>query len=141
MNLNQITVPVKDVPKSVEFYQKLGLKLIVDAHDSYARFECPGGDSTFSLHRVDYRPPSPGDSVTALDPPPSPANGIWIYFEVPDVDATVKSLEEKGIEIDEQPVDQRWLWREARLRDLDNNVIIIYRAGENRKNPPWRKKD
>lgn len=141
MNLNQVTVPVIDVPKSIEFYQKLGLKLIAHTHNNYARFECPGGDSTFSLHRVDHSPPSPGDSVTILDPPSAPSEGIWIYFEVPDVDATVKALEEKGIVFDEQPVDQTWLWREARLKDLDENVIIIYHAGENRKNPPWRKQD
>ncbi len=31
MNLNQVTVPAKDVAVSVEFYKKLGLQLIVDS--------------------------------------------------------------------------------------------------------------
>ena len=44
----------------------------------------------------------------------------------------------KGIVIEEYPVDQPWLWREARIKDLDNNQIIIYVAGDNRLNPPWR---
>jgi hypothetical protein len=65
-------------------------------------------------------------------------NGIWIYFEEVHLDEKVKSLEEKGILFEEQPNDKPWLWREARLKDLDNNQIILYHAGENRISPPWR---
>jgi catechol 2,3-dioxygenase-like lactoylglutathione lyase family enzyme len=127
MNLNQITVPVKNVPLAIEFYQKLGLRLIVHTHDDYARFECPGGDSTFSLHRVDDGPSGP--------------NGIWIYFEVEDVDKTIEELGKTlgQAVIEETPNDKPWLWRESRVKDLDGNQIIIYSAGKNRKNPPWRK--
>jgi catechol 2,3-dioxygenase-like lactoylglutathione lyase family enzyme len=125
LNLNQITIPVLSVPKSIEFYKALGLKLIVHTHDDYARFECAAGDVTLSLARVDSLPTG---------------TGIHVYFEVENVDATVKELEESlGKEmVTEQPGDKTWLWREARLKDLDGNVIIIYHAGENRKNPPWR---
>jgi hypothetical protein len=31
-----------------------------------------------------------------------------------------------------------YLWREAFLRDPDGNVIVLFSAGENRLNPPWR---
>jgi catechol 2,3-dioxygenase-like lactoylglutathione lyase family enzyme len=122
MNLNQITVPVTNLDKSITFYEKLGLRLIVKSPD-YARFECPEGDSTFSLHSVDK---------------PTVADGIWIYFEVKDPDAYVLLLLEKGITFDEMPTDKPWLWREARLKDPDGNQLIIYHAGNNRKNPPWR---
>jgi catechol 2,3-dioxygenase-like lactoylglutathione lyase family enzyme len=122
MNLNQITVPVKNVPASIEFYKKLGLQLIVHTHDDYARFECEG-PSTFSIHRVDQLPSG---------------EGIWVYFEVPDVDKRIQELMDVGLEIGEHPKDQTWLWREARLKDLDGNQIIIYHGGENRKNPPWK---
>jgi len=43
MNLNQITVPSLDLTKSIPFYEKIGLKLIVKALPHYARFECPDG--------------------------------------------------------------------------------------------------
>ncbi|MEP0481508.1 MAG: VOC family protein, partial [Nonlabens sp.] len=33
MNLNQITIPVLDIPKSIAFYESLGLNLIVHTHD------------------------------------------------------------------------------------------------------------
>jgi catechol 2,3-dioxygenase-like lactoylglutathione lyase family enzyme len=125
MNLNQITVPVLDIPKSIKFYQTLGLKLIVES-PHYARFECPDGEATFSLHITDKLPK--GD-------------GISVYFECEDLDNKVAELVKKGIEFDELPNDKRWLWREAHLRDPDNNHVILFYGGENRKDPPWKIKE
>jgi len=123
MNLNQVTIPVLNLNRSIAFYKTLGLELIVHSNDHYARFVCPDGSSTFSLHVVERLPS--GD-------------GAWIYFEVEDVAATVQSLEATGIIFEEQPVDQTWLWTEARLKDPDGNQLLIYHAGENRLDPPWR---
>ena len=53
MNLNQITIKSPDVNRAVEFYQKLGLRLIVDSSPRYVRFECPNGESTFSVSHAD----------------------------------------------------------------------------------------
>ncbi len=50
----------------------------------------------------------------------------------------VKQLKEKGIIFTSEPEDKLWLWREAHLQDPDDNSIILYHAGDNRKNPPWR---
>lgn len=123
MNLNQITVPSLDVEKATEFYKKLGLQLIVEALPNYARFLCTEGDSSFSIHHVEELPS--GD-------------GIHVYFECINLDNTVGLLLDKGVKFEELPNDKPWLWREARLRDLDNNQIILFFGGENRKNPPWR---
>ncbi|MFY0605235.1 MAG: VOC family protein [Cyclobacteriaceae bacterium] len=123
MNLNQVTVPSLNLSKSIPFYEKLGLKLIVKALPHYARFECPDGDSTFSIHLVDELPK--GD-------------GVYVYFECENLDHHVRSLKERGITFDQEPADQNWLWREARLKDLDNNQVILFYGGDNRKNPPWR---
>ncbi len=123
MNLNQITVPVRDVAKSIIFYEQLGLTIIVKALPGYARFMCPVGDATFSLHEVDKLPDEAG---------------VWIYFETDNLDRDVEKLISKGIKFDELPTDKSWLWRESRLRDLDNNQIILYFAGTNRKDPPWK---
>jgi len=65
-------------------------------------------------------------------------DGIWIYFECDDLDGQVRNLVANGIEFEELPTDQSWLWREARLKDPDNNQLILFYAGVNRKNPPWR---
>jgi catechol 2,3-dioxygenase-like lactoylglutathione lyase family enzyme len=123
MNLNQITVAVTDVEKSISFYETLGLRLIVKSLPHYARFECPEGDATFSLHQTGTE---------------SKESNVWIYFEVNNLDEYVEELITKGIQFEEMPNDQPWLWRESRLKDLDNNQIIIYFAGNNRTDPPWR---
>ncbi len=126
MDLNQVTLPSMDVAKSIEFYEMLGLTLIVRALPHYARFECPNGASTLSVHEVESLPT--GDIAS-------------IYFECEQLDETVNELVAKGITFDEQPEDRRWLWREARLKDPDGNKIILFYGGENRKNPPWRVND
>lgn len=123
MNLNQVTVPSLNVSKSIEFYKLIGLKLIVHSHDKYARFECPNGDSTFSVHEVSQI---------------NDKEGLITYFETDNLDAEYSRLRGLGIEFELEPTDQEWLWREAHLRDPFKNKIILYTAGENRKNPPWR---
>ena len=101
----------------------MGLNLIVKALPHYARFELPEGEATFSVHLVDELPKG---------------EGIYLYFESERLDDWVEELKESGIEFDEFPEDRGWLWREARLRDLDGNKLILFHAGKNRKNPPWR---
>ena len=123
MNLNQVTIPSLDVAKAVTFYKTLGLHLIVDALPRYVRFECPDGEATFSIHKVDTL---------------SKENGTIVYFENDNLDEHVQKLLNKGIKFEEMPNDKTWKWREAKLKDPDNNQIIIFRAGKNRKNPPWR---
>ncbi|MBK8365488.1 MAG: VOC family protein [Bacteroidetes bacterium] len=126
MNLNQITIPSLNLINAIAFYQKLGMKLIVNSLPRYARFQCPDGNATFSIHEVDVLPVG---------------EGIWIYFECENLDEFVNKLIVKGISIDELPNDKPWLWREARIKDPDQNTLILYFAGENRLNPPWKIKD
>ncbi len=126
MNLNQITIPSIDVNHAVAFYKKLGLLLIVYVPEQYARFECPDGDSTFSIHKVDEL---------------SSGEGVIVYFEIEELDKKVAELQDlhgDTIHFDLLPTDQSWLWREARLKDPDGNQLILFHAGDNRKNPPWR---
>lgn len=121
MQLNQVTVSVSDVERAVRFYRTLGLvPVVLAAH--YARFVCPEGRSTFSVHRSD----APVASTTV------------VYFECDDLDATVKKLEAAGIVFDTPPTDREWLWREARLRDPDGNPLCLFHAGQNRIDPPWK---
>lgn len=122
MNLNQVTLPALDIGTAAMFYRGMGFTQIVDS-PHYARFECPDGDATFSVHRV--------DAVV-------PASGVVLYFECDDLTAQVEMLQGRGFVFDSLPTDQPWLWREARLKDPSGNVLCLFHAGENRKNPPWR---
>ena len=121
MNLNQVTLPVMNMLECTKFYRNLGFLQIVDT-PHYARFSCPDGDATFSLSLTEKKF----------------LNGATIYFEHKALDATVEKLQTKGFKFSQLPTDQRYLWREAVLTDPSNNKIILYWAGENRLNPPWK---
>lgn len=125
MDLNQVTIYTDKPLETAEFYQKLGLEIIVDSLPRYARFQCPDGSSTLSIHVTDQ---------------PAAGSAIALYFECADLDAKVAELEAAGLEMESGPEDQPWLWREAYLRDPSGSRICLYHAGENRKNPPWRVK-
>ena len=122
MNLNQVTLPALDVSESVAFYKRMGFELIVEA-PHYARFKCPQGEASFSVHRVETLPP---------------VSEVVVYFEDSTLDQTVKELQARGVRFTQEPRDEPWLWREARTQDPSGNTICLYWAGENRLHPPWR---
>src|SRR5688500_9444782 len=128
MNLNQVTVYTDKPQETAEFFQKLGLRIIVDSLPRYARLECPDGDSTISIQDT---------GTSSLQQAP---NNIVLYFECDNLDQTVDNLKSKGLTFDEDPTDRPWLWRQAYLKDPNGNKICLFHAGENRKNPPWRVK-
>ena len=75
MNLNQITLAVKDISAATEFYLKMCFIKIVDS-PHYTRFMCPNGDSSFSLayDEEEFK------------------NGSTIYFEHEELDELVQNL-------------------------------------------------
>jgi len=121
MKMNQITLPVKDMAQSTAFYRRLGFLQIVDT-PHYARFSCPDDGASFSLSLQTE----------------NFSNGAIIYFEHEKLDQWVTEIEQQGIEFEQQPQDQSYLWREAVLVDPSGNKIKLYWAGENRLYPPWR---
>jgi hydroxymethylpyrimidine/phosphomethylpyrimidine kinase len=120
--LNQVTVTGTDYERSVDFYRRLGLRQIVGNPPDYARFETAGG-ATFSV-QID-----PAEKIIAT---------TAIYLECDDLDERVEQLARSGIPFEHGPRNQPWMWREARLRDPDGNIIFLYKAGEARRFPPWR---
>jgi hydroxymethylpyrimidine/phosphomethylpyrimidine kinase len=120
--LNQVTVTGTNYERSVEFYKKIGLKQIVDNPPDYARFETAGG-ATFSVQ---------------IDPEETIVATTAVYLECDDLDERVEQLARSGIPFEHGPRNQPWMWREARLRDPDGNIIFLYKAGEARRFPPWR---
>jgi len=125
MNLNQVTIYTEKPIETVEFFEKLGLRRIVDSLPRYARLECPDGEATLSVHVAD-------DVVVT--------NNIVLYFDCEHLNETVADLKAKGLVFDEDPTGREWLWRQAYLSDPNGNRICLFYAGDNRKNPPWRVK-
>jgi hydroxymethylpyrimidine/phosphomethylpyrimidine kinase len=124
--LNQVTITGTNYERSVDFYRRIGLRQIVDSPETgYARFETAGG-VTFSV-QID-----PDEKIIATSA---------IYLECDDLDERVEKLARSGIPFEHGPRNQPWMWREARLRDPDGNIVFFYKAGENRRFPPWRIED
>ena len=126
IRLNQVTVTGTNYERSVDFYRRLGLKQVVDSPENgYARFETAGG-VTLSVQ---------------IDPEEKIIATTAIYLECDDLDQRVEQLARSGIAFEHGPRNQPWMWREARLRDPDGNIIFFYHAGEHRRFPPWRVTD
>ena len=125
LRLNQVTVTGTNYERSVDFYRRLGLRQIVDNPPDYARFET-GGGVTLSV-QID-----PDEKIIAT---------TGVYLECDDLDERVELLARSGIPFEHGPRNQPWMWREARLRDPDGNIIFLYKAGEARRFPPWRIQD
>jgi predicted enzyme related to lactoylglutathione lyase len=126
MDLNQITIPVRDFIEGVAFYSALGLRQIVhNAEDRYARFELPVGSTTLSIYEdSEARPGS-----------------IVIYFEVDDIEQRYAELVAAGVAFLTPPKDKDWRWSEAYFVDPTGNRFCLFHAGANRRFPPWRLAD
>ncbi len=120
--LNHVTLPTRDLSASEHFWRLLGLRQIVRADDRYARFETEGG-TTLSLE--------------AEEELPAPV----VFLECGDLDLTVAYLKAQGLTFSQEPRDENWGWREARLVDPSGNIVCLYQAGEMRRFPPWRLAD
>jgi predicted enzyme related to lactoylglutathione lyase len=121
MRLNQITVTMPDLDAGWNFYLALGLGPVVDARPRYARFLCTDGGTTLSLHQGKQG-----------------GGGTTIYFECDDLNERVAALRLTGFTVTNGIQEQPWLWREAELFDPGGNRVLLYHAGENRTDPPWR---
>lgn len=121
LSFNHVTIGCNDFAATSDFYRLIGLSQIVNnTANRYARFEAANA-ATLSIHGTDI---TGGSSI--------------IYLEHPAIDEYCSSLEEQGVIFDHMPRNEKWGWREARLRDPSGNVICLYRAGEFRRFPPWR---
>jgi len=107
-----ITLPVSNLKKAVEFYEKtLGLNKKYE-YNSYAGFDCGGIE-------IGLRPvknpieKEKNENLPSLD------------FFVDNVDATYQTLKEKGVKFTQPPHDEPWGGRVATFIDLDKNVLTI----------------
>ena len=54
---------------------------------------------------------------------PTPRFSLWVYTD--DCDAAVDRLRAAGVTVLEEPADQPWGERVARVRDPDGNTVIV----------------
>ena len=119
---NHAMIYSREVGPAVHFYaNQLGFKLIDEfRHEGmlvYARLRAPSGDSTISIHHIEF-----GKSIPEYE-------GVRLYFEVKNLDAFCKTLEAAGVKLDAPPKVMSWGWKHAYLKDPDGHEISLYWAG------------
>jgi predicted enzyme related to lactoylglutathione lyase len=111
--LNTIIVQVKDLEKSIHFYESvMGLnRSFVHKNMAFFQVGSGNGEVTVLLHTVDA--PEPSDK------------GMVIELLVDDVDKAVSSIKSAGGEIAQEPINQDWGVREAVVTDPDGYKIWL----------------
>jgi predicted enzyme related to lactoylglutathione lyase len=114
-------ISTPDLPRAMKFYQDL-----LDGTVTY-RFPSDGEPVYVSL-AIGASPIGLGHAPTAPDSAVQQRFVLWIYAD--DCDAAVARLRAAGTAVLEEPADQPWGERVARVSDPDGNVIVIgARAG------------
>ncbi len=113
--LGLVTLHVMDLPKAVAFYRdSLGLTLGEHMPEAgWAEFDLGGV-------RLGIHADPKGEEVGGR----RPGGASGFYFVVPDVDAAISTLRERGVAIEDEPADKPY-GRDATVRDPDGNVLAL----------------
>lgn len=107
-----VVYPVSNMVVSRKFYEGiLGLRVDSNYQDQWLEYDVAGftfAITTFAMGRV------PG------------GNGGLVAFEVDDLDATLKGLQEKGVRVPAEVVTTP-VCRFASIADPDGNELILHR--------------
>ncbi len=110
-------ISTPDVPRSLRFYR--------DLLGGTVSFQFPGPDGEPVYVGIELGTSHLGIGLEAPGSPPTGdrAMSLWVYAE--DCDAAIERLRKAGVPIVEEPADQPWGERVARVRDPDGNEVVI----------------
>jgi methylmalonyl-CoA/ethylmalonyl-CoA epimerase len=112
--IEQVAIPVRDLPRAVTFYRdQLGMKLLFEAPPQLAFFDCDGIRLALSI-----------SSDPMYDPP-----GSIVYYRVADIERAHAELEGRGIEFIRGPhrvaeLGNCEVWM-AFFEDTEGNTLAI----------------
>lgn len=125
---NHITVPSKDLEKSIDFYTSLGMQLIEHEAGHHAHFENQEHEVIFTAY---YNLKNPDYEVK-------------VYFEVDNLDdLEIRSCLLAG-QVRENVLKTEtanWQGKELHLSDPDGNHVVLYEKLTADVVPPWRKNE
>ncbi len=106
-----------DLARALGFYR--------DLLGGTVAYEFPGPDGVTVYAGIDIGASHVGIgfSPDLVDSPRPRAMSLWLYAD--DCDATVEHLRLAGVRVTEEPTDQPWGERVARVLDPDGNEVII----------------
>jgi lactoylglutathione lyase len=108
----------RDVDRVVAFYR--------DLLGGRVTYEFPGPDGRPAYVALDIGSSHLGIGLESGAPPDaSERRGISLWVYTDDCDATTERLRAAGTPIIEEPTDQPWGERVARVRDPDGNEVIV----------------
>ena len=120
IDFNHVIVYVRDVRKSLHFYEKLLHFKVIEKYDhDYVRLRSPKGRTTIALHK-------------ASQISPSKRKDIVLYFEARKLDEMCNELAHDGVRFSQMPKMMPWGWKHAYLEDPDGHEISLYWAGKKR---------
>ncbi|HEV2262082.1 MAG TPA: VOC family protein [Candidatus Rubrimentiphilum sp.] len=111
-----VAYPAKDVPGLAKFYEDVvGLKLDQTMGEGpemkFAQFTLPN-NGWFSVITLEWADVPPG-------------SGYGVAFEVDDIEATLKSLRGKALDVDDKPYDTP-VCRLAQFKDPEGNRVSLH---------------
>jgi lactoylglutathione lyase len=107
----------RDIGRALAFYRDL-----IGGTVTY-QFPGPDGEPDYVGLELGTSHLGIGRDPAAEVPPGRRAISLWVYAE--DCDAAIARLRSAGVVILEEPVDQPWGERVARVQDPDGNEVII----------------
>ncbi len=118
-SINNIGIAVRDLARSISFYEKLGFQV-------QSRDETPAASMQIGQVRLYLFKTSSQDGIVPrdLDLVNNPPGIDHISFDVPDVDQFYEQL--KGeLNFEDEPADQSWGARAVSLLDPDGNRLYF----------------
>ncbi len=107
----------RDMARALGVYRDL-----LDGTVTY-EFRGPDGTVTYASLEIGGSTIGIGLDATVVDVPRPRPVSIWLYAT--DCDAAVERLRAAGVTVTEEPADQPWGERVARVLDPDGNEVII----------------
>jgi lactoylglutathione lyase len=106
-----------DLTRALAFYR--------DLLGGTVAYEFPGPDGVTVYAGIDIGPSHVGIGFSPylVDTPRPRAMSLWLYTD--DCDGAVEHLRSAGVQVTEEPTDQPWGERVARVLDPDGNEVII----------------
>jgi len=106
-----------DVPRALGFYR--------DLLDGTVGYEFPGPDGQPAYVGLEVGRSHVGIGLIPEGAPADRARSVSLWVYADDCDAAVERLRTAGVTVTQEPTDQPWGERVARVLDPDGNEVIV----------------